>query len=93
MGVQPGNSFFAPSGGYWPAYVFTDQEVGQKIGTVELPMGGARVGRGGRAHAANEYYVIEGAGNTYGMAGAEKAIAATIYNYAKLTAGKPKKNP
>jgi acetylornithine deacetylase/succinyl-diaminopimelate desuccinylase-like protein len=94
MGIQPGNNFFAPAGGYWPAYVFTDQEVGQKIGTVKLPMGGAvRAGRGGRAHAANEYYVIEGAGNTYGMAGAEKAVAATIYNYAQLTANKPKLNP
>jgi hypothetical protein len=55
-------------------------------------MGGARVGMGGRAHAANEYYVIEGAGKTYGMAGAEKAIVVSIYNYAQLTANKPKKN-
>jgi acetylornithine deacetylase/succinyl-diaminopimelate desuccinylase-like protein len=92
MGSRPGNDFFAPSGGYWPAYVFTDQAVGEKVGTVMLPMGGARLGLGGRAHAANEYYVIEGAGNTYGMAGAEKTVAADIYNYAKLTAGKPKKN-
>jgi hypothetical protein len=36
----------------------------------------------GRAHAANEFYVIEGAGDTYGMAGAEKSIATVIYNYA-----------
>jgi hypothetical protein len=36
--------------------------------------------------------VIEGAGKTYGMAGAEKAIAANIYTYAQITAGKPKKN-
>ncbi len=91
MGIQPRD--FGPAGGYWPAYVFTDQEVGEKIGSVKLPMGGARAGSGGRAHAANEYYVIEGAGKTYGMAGAEKTIAASIYNYAKMTAGKPKLNP
>jgi len=91
MGIQPRD--FGPAGGYWPAYVFTDQEVGEKIGSVKLPMGGARAGSGGRAHAANEYYVIEGAGKTYGMAGAEKTIAASIYNYARMTAGKPKLNP
>jgi len=91
MGIQPRD--FGPAGGYWPAYVFTDQEVGEKVGNVKLPMGGARAGSGGRAHAANEYYVIEGAGKTYGMAGAEKTIAASIYNYAKMTAGKPKLNP
>lgn len=92
MAAQPGNGFFAPSGGYWPAYVFTDQQVGEKVGNVMLPMGGARLGQGGRAHAANEYYVIEGAEKTYGMAGAEKTVAADIYNYAQLTKGKPKKN-
>lgn len=91
MGIQPRD--FGPAGGYWPAYVFTDQEVGEKVGNVKLPMGGARAGTGGRAHAANEYYVIEGAGKTYGIAGAEKTIAASIYNYAKMTAGKPKLNP
>ena len=42
--------------------------------------GGA--GLGGRAHAANEYYVIEGAGKVYGMAGAEKAVATTMYAFA-----------
>ncbi len=85
MGIQPRD--FGPAGGYWPAYVFTDQEVGEKIGSVKLPMGGARAGSGGRAHAANEYYVIEGAGKTYGMAGAEKTIAASIYNYANSLQG------
>ena len=37
---------------------------------------------GGRAHAANEFLVIEGAGKVYGMAGAEKALATVLYNYA-----------
>ena len=40
---------------------------------VPIVSGGA--GNGGRAHAANEYYIIEGAGKVYGMAGAEKAVA------------------
>ena len=39
-------------------------------------------GHGGRAHAANEYWVIEGAGKVYGMAGAEKSVATFLYNYA-----------
>jgi acetylornithine deacetylase/succinyl-diaminopimelate desuccinylase-like protein len=91
MGIQ-GRPEMPAAGGYWPAYVFTDQQVGEKIGNVMLPMGGVRAGSGGRAHAANEYYVIEGAGKTYGMAGAEKAIAANIYTYAKTTtaSSKPK---
>ena len=37
-----------------------------------MPIGRAAPGHGGNAHAANEYYVIEGAGKVYGMAGAEK---------------------
>jgi hypothetical protein len=40
------------------------------------------VGSGGNAHAANEYYVIEGAGKTYGYAGTEKSIVTALYNYA-----------
>jgi hypothetical protein len=43
-------------------------------------MGGA--GYGGNAHAANEFYIIEGAGKIYGMAGAEKVAATIIYNFA-----------
>jgi acetylornithine deacetylase/succinyl-diaminopimelate desuccinylase-like protein len=89
MGLQ-GRPDFQAAGGYWPAYVFTDQEVGEKVGNVMLPMGGARAGTGGRAHAANEYMVIEGAGKTYGYAGAEKTVAATIYSYSKLTTVAPK---
>jgi hypothetical protein len=51
---------------------------------VHMPIGGGGVGSGGRAHAANEFYVIEGSGQTYGMAGAEKSIVTVIYNYAGL---------
>ena len=71
-----------PIGGYWPAYLFSNDEVGQKVAPVSMPIGIGGAGHGGNAHAANEYYVIEGAGKVYGMAGAEKAAATIIYNFA-----------
>jgi acetylornithine deacetylase/succinyl-diaminopimelate desuccinylase-like protein len=77
-------------GGYWPAYLFSNQEVGQRVAPVSLPIGMGGAGHGGNAHAANEYYVIEGAGKVYGMAGAEKAAAAIIYNFAGLNGPKSK---
>ena len=49
-----------------------------------MPIGMGGAGHGGGAHAANEFYVIEGAGKVYGMAGAEKAQAAIFYNFAGL---------
>ena len=39
---------------------------------------------GAGSHANNEFYVIEGAGQVYGMAGAEKIIATILYNFAGL---------
>ena len=74
----------AEMGGYWPSYLFNNGKVGQRVAPVGFPIGGGSVGMGGRAHAANEFYVIEGAGDTYGMAGAEKSIATVIYNFAGL---------
>ncbi len=75
------------TGGYWPSYLFTDGEVGEKVGTVTMPMprsfGGLQAG--GRAHAANEYLVIEGKGKTPGMASAEKYVVATVLNFANTT--------
>jgi acetylornithine deacetylase/succinyl-diaminopimelate desuccinylase-like protein len=71
-------------GGYWPSYLFSNQEVGQKIAPVSMPIGMGGAGHGGNAHAANEYYVLEGAGKVYGMAGAEKAQAAIFYNFAAM---------
>jgi acetylornithine deacetylase/succinyl-diaminopimelate desuccinylase-like protein len=80
-----------PTGGYWPSYLFSDGEVGQKVGSVSIPMGmGARGGRGGRAHAANEYYEVEGARWDQGMAGAEKIVAAVIWEYSQTTTTPPK---
>ena len=61
---------------YWPAYLFSGD------GALKIPISGAGAGLGGQAHAANEYYVIEGAGKVYGMAGAEKMNATVLYNFA-----------
>jgi len=69
-------------GGYWPAYLFSNQEVGQKVAPVSMPIGMGGAGHGGNAHAANEYYIIEGAGKVYGMAGAEKVQANEIDDFA-----------
>jgi acetylornithine deacetylase/succinyl-diaminopimelate desuccinylase-like protein len=71
------------AGGYWPAYMFGDGEVGERISPFKgIPIIAGGAGLGGRAHAANEYYVIEGAGKVYGMAGAEKAVATFLYAFA-----------
>ena len=66
------------TGGYWPAYLFG------AMAPFRCRFPSAGVGMGGRAHAANEFYVIEGAGKVYGMAGAEKMNATVLYNYAGL---------
>ena len=69
-----------------------DGEVGQKVGTVSIPMGGrgGGGGGGGRAHAANEFYTVESIGKSGGLANAEKNAAAAIYQYAQLTTVTPK---
>lgn len=82
----------AAAGGYWPAYMFGNGEVGEKISNFKgVPIVGGGAGAGGRAHAANEYYVIEGAGNVYGMAGAEKAVATLLYAWAGRVPAAPAK--
>jgi acetylornithine deacetylase/succinyl-diaminopimelate desuccinylase-like protein len=85
----------AGAGGYWPAYMFGNGEVGEKISPFKgVPIVGGGAGHGGRAHAANEYYVIEGAGKVYGMAGAEKAVATLVYAWAgKVPPGPAKPMP
>jgi acetylornithine deacetylase/succinyl-diaminopimelate desuccinylase-like protein len=62
-------------GGYWPAYLFAGD-------VLDIPIARGEVGAGGNQHAANEWIVIEGAGNTFGFAGTEKSIATAIYNFA-----------
>ena len=86
------SDFSEMTGGYWPSYLFTDGEVGQKIGTVKIPMGmgGAGDGGGGRAHAANEYYAVEAIGKGGGYAFNEKAVVASLVEFAKLTTTPPK---
>ena len=75
----------AETGGYWPSYLFNNGKVGERVAPlVHMEIGGGAVGNSGGGHAANEFYVIEGAGKTYGMAGAEKSFATTLYNYAGL---------
>jgi len=64
-------------GPYWPAYLFVNDE---KTG-LNMPIVAGAAGLGGGAHAANEFYVIEGAGKVYGMAGAEKSVATFLYAY------------
>ena len=83
----------AAAGGYWPAYMFGNGEIGEDIAPTlpGIPIAAGGAGVGGRAHAANEYYVIEGAGKVYGLAGAEKAVATTLYAYAGKIAPAPAK--
>ena len=65
-------------GAYWPAYLFSRADV------INIPISGGGVGYGGNAHAANEFIVIEGAGQVYGFAGQEKVLATELYNFAGL---------
>src|SRR2546427_8249096 len=89
--ASPHESILA--GGYWPSYLFSNGEVGQRVAPVKMPIAGGAAGMGGNAHAANEFYVIEGAGKVYGMAGAEKSIATIIYNFAGKNGPAPKPRP
>src|SRR5262249_30879558 len=75
-------------GGYWPAYLFSNQEVGQRVAPVSMSIGMGGAGHGGNAHAANEYYIIEGAGKVYGMAGAEKVAATKIHKFRRQKRGR-----
>jgi acetylornithine deacetylase/succinyl-diaminopimelate desuccinylase-like protein len=67
-----GMNMMAPA---WPAYLVRNDKL-------NMPVISGSAGLGGNAHAANEFYVIEGAGKVYGMAGAEKSIATVLYNFA-----------
>jgi len=78
-------------GGAWPGYLFTNGKQGDPGTTpIGLQIAGGSAGYGGRAHAANEFWVIEGAGKVYGMAGAEKSIVDELYNFAATTTTPPK---
>jgi acetylornithine deacetylase/succinyl-diaminopimelate desuccinylase-like protein len=74
-------------GPYWPAYLFVNDEATG----LNMPIVGGAAGHGGGAHAANEFWVIEGAEKVYGMAGAEKSVATYLYAYAGLLPPAPPK--
>ncbi|MFX1286402.1 MAG: hypothetical protein ACFFB5_22395 [Promethearchaeota archaeon] len=67
--------FFLPA---WPAYVFVREPL-------NLPLIGAGLGYGARAHSPNEFHVIEGAAgrysHVYGLAGVEKSMVSLLYNF------------
>lgn len=65
-------------GPYWPVYLFGKDPL-------QLPVALGGIGHGGRFHAIDEFFVIEGAGKVYGLAGAEKGAATVLYNYAGKT--------
>jgi len=88
FGIQHGEPGDVPSilmAPAWPAYLVTGADA-----PVNLPVIGGSAGMGGNAHAANEYYVIEGAGKVYGIAGAEKSVATVMYNFAGKNPAPPK---
>ncbi len=64
-------------GPYWPAYLF----VNDTVSPISIPIVGGAAGHGSGSHAANEFWVIEGAGKVYGMAGAEKSVATFMWAY------------
>jgi acetylornithine deacetylase/succinyl-diaminopimelate desuccinylase-like protein len=81
-----------PTGGYWPAYLWADGEVGEKVGTVYLPMGEGDVTRsgGGRSHASNEYFTLEHTTKEGGFAYAAKGVVSALHHFAQITNTPPK---
>jgi acetylornithine deacetylase/succinyl-diaminopimelate desuccinylase-like protein len=80
------------SGGYWPSYLWTDGEVGEKVGTVFLPMGDDAVGDGGggRSHAANEYNTLEHTTKEGGFAYNAKSVVAALWHFARINNTPPR---
>ena len=79
-------------GGYWPAYLF--KRPGRRLRgrepTSRCRSSAAPPDTAAARTAANEFWVIEGAGDVYGMAGAEKSIATFLYAYAGLLPDAPR---
>ncbi len=72
-GVEP--LIWPTSGGSAPMYLFTREPL-------NLPLAPAGIGHGGRAHAPDEYYVVEGDGKIAGLADCEKFFCDVLYEYA-----------
>lgn len=76
----PRRNFMGRQGAAGPAYLFTR-------GPLRIPVAFAGLGSGywGGAHQGPEFYVINGDGKKiYGFAGAMKAYATVLYNFAGL---------
>jgi acetylornithine deacetylase/succinyl-diaminopimelate desuccinylase-like protein len=71
-GIDP--MIWPRSAGSSPQYEYT-----RKLG---LPAGGGGLGHGGRAHADDEYVVIEGNSRVAGIVKAEQSIVDVLYTYA-----------
>lgn len=61
-------------------------------GPLHLPFCDGGLGHGGRAHAPDEYFVIEGNDKVAGLAGCEKSYVAILDGYAKYKEPKKSKN-
>ncbi|HEX9732324.1 MAG TPA: hypothetical protein VGG06_10095, partial [Thermoanaerobaculia bacterium] len=70
--IEP--SIWPRSAGSSPQYEYT-----RKLG---LPAGGGGLGHGGRAHADDEYIVIEGNDRVAGIVKAEQSIVDVLFTYA-----------
>jgi acetylornithine deacetylase/succinyl-diaminopimelate desuccinylase-like protein len=77
-GVEP--MIWPRAAGSSPQYQYT-----RKLG---LPAAGGGLGHGSRAHADDEYLVIEGNGKVAGLVRAEQAIVDVLYAYAHWPEGR-----
>ncbi len=72
-GIKP--LIWPTSGGSAPMYLFTREPY-------MLPLASAGIGHGARAHAPNEYYVVESIGKIAGLAECEKFFVDVLYRFA-----------
>lgn len=75
MGYEP--EIWPISGGSVPFYLFTSKPL-------KMPFTCAGLGHGARAHAPDEYFVIEGNEKVAGLAGCEKSYVTILDELAKL---------
>jgi acetylornithine deacetylase/succinyl-diaminopimelate desuccinylase-like protein len=73
LGVEP--EVWPRNVGFFPAYLFNHAPL-------NLPFVAAGLGHGGRAHSPDEYFVLDGNEQVFGLAACEKSYAAMLYHYA-----------